>query len=282
MKIFQAYVNEQQKKLVDNHSIPLNASWNSGGNEYELFKYIKNNQGNESDSPWGLVSWKFTAKCQLKIGEFVSFSEKYLRNGYDCVFINPMIGNEAIYLNVWEQGKDCGHHGIDKVETFLTTHFDTNITAIMSNETFAFCNYFIATNKFWDQYFRYIEKALSLLQQESQLKSDIGLAYSSSANYQRNTSLSLRPFVIERLFSSFLHTTNLKYANYNHKIDHYHKKFGTLLGNHLFNLSTLKNHAISQKQTTQLNNYLEQRKKILHSNYKCVIWELDDPNNLLF
>jgi hypothetical protein len=282
MRIYQAYVNQQQKNHVADCAFPLDASWNQSGNEYELFKHIKKHKIGQNDSPWGIVSWKFAGKCQIQISDFINFAEPHFRNGCDCVFINPMIGNEAIYLNVWEQGKDCGHQGIETVEIFLKTHFDANVTAIMSNKTFAFCNYFIATPKFWDQYFCYIEKALNILEQESQLRSDVGLAYASSANYNRNPSLSLRPFVIERLFSSFLHNTSLKHATYNHNIDHYHKKFGTLLGNHLFNLSNSKNQAINQKQPGQIQNYLAQRKKLLGSTYKCVIWQLDDPNNLLY
>lgn len=280
MKIYQSYVNQQQKNHVADCAIPLDASWNTNGNEYELFKHLKKYKIGENDSPWGLVSWKFTGKCQIQLNEFSEFSKTHFENGCDCVFINPMIGNEALYLNVWEQGKDSGHQGLDKVESFLTKNFDQGITSIMSNNIFAFCNYFVATNRFWEAYFKYIDTALDLLEHEISTESETGLAYKNSANYSRNKNLTLRPFVIERLLSPFLLKSHLKTKNYKHSQIHYQKKFGTMLGDFLFHLSTTKNEAIVQNNTIKIKSYIEQRSPLLQSPHKRVVWELDDPNNL--
>jgi hypothetical protein len=282
MKIYQAYVNQQQKNHVADCAIPLDASWNTNGNEYDLFKHLKKHQIGEIDSPWGLVSWKFTGKCQIQLNEFSEFATTQFKNGCDCVFINPMIGNEALYLNVWEQGKDCGHQGLDKVENFLTKNFDRGIKSIMSNNIFAFCNYFIATNRFWDAYFKYIDEALILLEREIATESETGLAYKSSANYKRNPNLTLKPFVIERLLSPFLLKSQLKIVNYKHSSIHYQKKFGTMLGDYLLRLSITKNEAIAQNSAAQIGCYMNNRRAFLHSTYKGVIWDLDDPNNLLY
>ena len=282
MKIYQSYVNQQQKNHVADCAIPLDASWNTNGNEYDLFKHLKKYQVGENDSPWGLVSWKFTGKCQIQLNEFSEFATTQFQNGCDCVFINPMIGNEALYLNVWEQGKDCGHQGLDKVENFLTKNFDRGIQSIMSNNIFAFCNYFIATNRFWDAYFKYIDEALILLEREIATESETGLAYKSSANYKRNENLTLKPFVIERLLSPFLLKSQLKIVNYKHSPIHYQKKFGTMLGDYLLRLSITKNETIAQNSAAQIRYYIDKRRAFLQSTYKWVIWELDDPNNLLY
>ena len=282
MKIYQSYVNQQQKNHISDCAIPLDASWNTNGNEYELFKHLKTTQIGQNDSPWGLVSWKFRGKCQIQLNEFSEFATTHFKNGYDCVFINPMIGNEALYLNVWEQGKDCGHQGLDQVESFLTKNFDQGITSIMSNKIFAFCNYFIATNRFWEAYFKYIDEALILLEKEIATESETGLAYRSSANYIRNNNLTLRPFVIERLFSPFLLKSQLKIINYQYSPIHYQKKFGTMLGDYLHRLSITKNQALAQNNAVQIKCYLDNRRNFLQSQYKLVIWELDDPNNLLY
>ncbi len=282
MKIYQSYVNQQQKNHLADCAIPLDASWNTNGNEYDLFKHIKQYKIGENDSPWGLVSWKFTGKCQIQLSEFSEFATTHFKNGYDCVFINPMIGSEALYLNVWEQGKDCGHQGLDKVESFLTKNFDQGITSIMSNNIFAFCNYFIATNRFWEAYFKYVDEALVLLEREIATESETGLAYKSSANYNRNKNLTLRPFVIERLLSPFLLKSQLKFVNYKYSAIHYQKKFGTLLGNYLLRLSITKNEAIAQNNPVQIQCYINNRRGFIQSQYKWVIGELDDPNNLLY
>lgn len=282
MKIYQSYVNQQQKNHVADCAIPLDASWNTNGNEYDLFKHLKKTQIRESDSPWGLVSWKFTGKCQIQLNEFSEFATTHFKNGCDCVFINPMIGNEALYLNVWEQGKDSGHQGLDKVESFLTKNFDHGITSIMSNHTFAFCNYFIAKNRFWEAYFKYIDEALILLEREVATESETGLAYKSSANYNRNKNLTLRPFVIERLLSPFLLKSQLKIVDYKYSAIHYQKKFGPLLGDYLLSLSITKNEAIAQNNAAKIKSYLDNRRTFLQSQYKSVVWGLDDPNNLSY
>ncbi len=282
MTIYQSYTNKKQQSHISKPATPLDASWNTNGNEYELFKYVKQNSAKSIDSPWGVVSWKFEGKCQVALEDFLEASIPHFENGYDCFFINPMIGNEAIYLNVWEQGKDCGHTGLDTIENFLKSHFDHNITSIMDQNTFAFCNYFIATNRFWEEYFNYIDKSIKLLDAEVAIKSQIGLAYNSSAGYARNLNQTLRPFVIERLFSPFLLSTKMRFTNYKHSIEHYQRKFGIMLGKHLFNLSDLKKQAITQKNKEKIQHYLSERSRILNIDYKKTIWHLDDPNNTLY
>jgi hypothetical protein len=281
MKIYQSYVNNEEKRHLDIRSIPLDASWNNNGTEYELFKYIHTNENIENEQ-WGLISWKFKYKCPISVNEFLGYAATQFENGYDCVFVNPMIGNEAIYLNVWEQGKDVGHTNIEKFEAFLKNEFDPNITAVMSRKTFAFCNYFIGNIFFWKQYFKYVDKALLLLDSACLKNSDLGSAYNSSANYARNKNFTLKPFITERLFSTFLAKTDLKYTHYNYSIEQYQKKFGTILGEQLFNLSTLKNNAINRKSEESIRAYMNQRTILLNSQYRRIIWELDDPSPILF
>src|SRR6266446_6947392 len=115
MKLFQSYVGEEQKSLVAVEAIPFDASLNSAPEtrEYELFKNIFADNLHGNDDEWGLVSWKFEHKSLISIETFRAFCEEQFRSGYDCVFINPMIGNEALYFNVWEQGHHMGHKGLD-------------------------------------------------------------------------------------------------------------------------------------------------------------------------
>jgi hypothetical protein len=95
-------------------------------------------------------------------------------------------------------------------------------------------------------------------------------------------SQTLRPFIIERLFSSFLLTTQLRSIGYKHSENDFQNKFGKMLGHYLFNLSSLKNEALKQGNSTLIKNYLSERSKLLNADYKRVIWGMDDPNNLLY
>ena len=50
----------------------------------------------------GLVSWKFEHKSPISLHAFHSFCQTAFAAGADCAFIDPMIGNEAVYANGWE------------------------------------------------------------------------------------------------------------------------------------------------------------------------------------
>lgn len=281
MKLFQSFVNEHQRSYLSEQTIPVDASSNTEDNqrEYELFKKVLTHNPELEAEPWGMVSWKFEHKCLIAPDEFIKFAQNKLDAGYECVFINPMIGNEALYMNVWEQGAHCGHVGLDKVATFLASQLGGRITAIMGKKSFAFCNYFIATPTFWKKYFEFTDHALKLLENEAMNNTDAGQIYNGSAHYYRDTAVSMRPFVIERLLSSFIEGTALKCTGYVYRIEQYHAKFGTQLGSFLFKLSELKNRSIMNKDQKLLQEFHTIRCNILNSDYRAVVWQLDDPFN---
>ena len=247
--------------------------------EYELFKKIDTYLDRSPNEPWGMVSWKFEHKCLITPDQFMKFAQDKLQAGYDCVFINPMIGNEALYLNVWEQGVDCGHNGLDKIALFLQSQLGNSITSLMGRPSFAFCNYFIATPTFWHRYFNFVDHAISMLETEAMRSTEVGQTYAGTAHYARDATVSMKPFVIERLLSSFMMGSSLKHANYQYQDTQYRKKFGDQLGDFLFKLSKIKNEAIESQSNEQLNNYHTIRLNILNTSYKTVIWQLDDPFN---
>ena len=279
MKLFQSYVNAHQKTFLSANTIPLDAQNNveNSQREYELFKKIKSSHNAGNSDPWGMVSWKFEHKCLIKPEEFMEFARTRLASGYDCIFINPMIGNESLYFNVWEQGIDCGHAGLDKVAAFLESKLGARITALMGNSSFSFCNYFIATPAFWDAYFSFVDHALGLLESEISNKSEVGNIYGGSAHYGRDASLSMRPFVIERLFSSFIVNSEFKCIGYQYSLTQYQAKFGSQPGNFLFKLSALKNKGINSMDNTVLQKFHEIRCNILKGPFKTAVWQLDDP-----
>ncbi|MDX1698196.1 MAG: hypothetical protein R3308_07900 [Thiohalobacterales bacterium] len=281
MKIYQAYMDAWQREHIGADAVAFDASANNAPDtrEYELFRQLHADPANrDSDEPWGLVSWKFDHKAPVSLSAFRDFCNSAFAGGADCAFINPMIGNQALYANVWEQGIHCAHTGIEKVAGFLDEQMDVRVTSVSDANTFAFCNYFVANRRFWDEYFRFVEQALALLDTESARETEIGQIYSGSGNYERDETASMRIFVIERLFSSFLlQQESLKVAAFIPTAADYDRKFGIRLGQLLWNFSRIKQRAVAADDLSLYNIWNRQRMTLLGDWQMNVIWNLDDP-----
>jgi hypothetical protein len=281
MKIYQAYTDAQQRDFVCAGAIPLDAAANCapGTREYELFRMLYAEPAvGDGDEPWGLVSWKFEHKSPAGFPVFRDFCRAAFANGADCAFINPMIGNEAVYANVWEQGIHCAHTGIEQVAYFLGQRMGIRVTAVSDVSTFAFCNYFVARRRFWDAYFSFIEQALGLLDEEAARGTEVGLIYSGSGRYGRDASASMRIFVIERLFSSFLlQQDTLRVSAWTPAASDYDRKFGVRTGQLLWNLSRVKQRAVEADDLSIYQAWDRQRSALLADGHIQVVWQLDDP-----
>lgn len=274
MKLFQAYINEHQKSyIIDDVVIPLDASDNVGDNkfEYDLFKKIESKYPELKQEPWGMVSWKFQHKTLISTQKFYEFAEKKFSEGYDCVFINPMIGNESLFLNVWEQG-NMFHTGMDKILDFIKENItEPKMNDFMGKNLFTFCNYFIATPSFWEKYFQFVDNIISKLEIEASNNSEIGKIYSKSHEYRYSYDVSLKPFIVERLLSSFMVCSEFNCIGYEYSQSDYDKKFGIQLGSFIFNLSKLKSE-------DNLACYFDVRNNVFNSILLTLIINLDDPN----
>lgn len=279
IKLYQPYFSEDEKNTLSSNVIPWDAGSNTENStrEYELFKQIAK-ENLETTEPWGLVSRKFTHKSLLAIEDFHHFIEQKFSEGYDCVFINPMIGIEALHLNVWQQGVQCGHAGLDKIIEFLEASLALPLNAPMDKNTFAFCNYFVAKPSFWSSYFSFVDKTIALLDQEVAKGSEVGAIYSGTGSYHRDGNITMKPFVIERLFSTFIQYHEFKVSSFNYGKNFYEVKFGGKFGEFLFQLSALKNTALQLKQENLLAAY-DQIRFFIYSNptYMASLSLLDDP-----
>jgi hypothetical protein len=242
IKLFQAISNADKNNFNSSHLITPYFYEPGKGTEYDLFKKINGDEN--PDTPWGLISSKFSLKSHITINDFYKFALDEFDKSCDCVFTNPMIGNEALFLNVWEQGRTVGHQGIEKIYQHLIEVDFVNKIDYMGVESFAFCNYFIGNNKFWKSYFNYIDNILSHLNLQNLNNTEIGKIYNGPGNYHKNTSMTLKPFITERLFSSFISTATKEGLEIKAFIPnelHYIEKFGENYGQLLFRLSNLKN-----------------------------------------
>ena len=87
----------------------------------------------------------------------------------------------------------------------------------------------------------------------------------------------MKPFVVERLFSTFIQSHNFKVASFIHERRHYIKKFGDKFGEFLFQLSALKNIQLNLADK-DLSSYYQARSFLyLNAAYMISVWNLDDP-----
>jgi hypothetical protein len=237
--------------------------------------------GRQGKEPWGLISWKFKHKTSVPVPVFRDFCENRLKAGYDCVFINPMIGNEAIHYNVWEQGERCGCAGMLKIARHLQLHAGLDTLGGMGTDCFSFCNYFVGTPVFWDAYLTFVDNAVAGLKAEAGAGTGVGKIFTGSGNYHRDRSVSMRIFVIERLFSSFVKTRpEIRCTPFPHSRNLYLEKFGKKLGVLLHRLSLAKNHALLTNDAGLLKQWNEMRRGLFDTDYINTIWHLDDPHDL--
>ena len=281
LDIYQAYLGEAQMQALPACAIPYNVAGNTANDqrEYELFRKIAAERP-AGAGPWGLVSAKFELKTMVPLEDFQRFATARLADGFECVFINPMIGNEAIHLNVWEQWWVANESVID-LAAFLETVGPINSNGLMGSDCFSFCNYFVGSSVFWRRYFAYVEKFSEALAQQFQQQTAVGRFYGSSGVYARDASVTTRPFIIERLFSSFLATNpDIRRSAYPMTQAVYIAKFGSRLGEALFHLNALKNLALQSSDQPTFDRWQALRAELFPAAMN-VIWQLDDPPEIM-
>lgn len=277
MKLFQSFIGDRQRRFLSPAAIPLDASHNTAPDqrEYGLMKQIHAERGQDPE-PWGLVSWKFAHKTLVDPGAFIAFAQDALDAGRECAFINPMIGNEAMYFNVWEQGAQWSDK-FRAIAEFLQNTADLNLTPAMGRRHFAFCNYFVAKPAFWRDWFAYVDGMLECLEIEVRRGTRIGEFYAAPAGYARDSKVSMQPFVVERLFSSFLMTRAPdSFRAFEHDARIYIDKFGQRLGPALLELSRAKQRALDTRRRALLDQWHAQR-QVLGDEMRGAISLLDDP-----
>lgn len=282
IEIFQAYPEGKYKDWISKIAIPFDYSTLPQGTEYDLFKYIYTNHM-YSGRFWGLVSWKFKNKSPVEMGEFYEYCVSEFSNGSDCVFINPMIANEAVYANPWEQGVLTGHTGIEQIYDHLVAVGLLSKQAVIGRLNFSFCNYFVANSAFWEQYFCFVDQILLHLENEALAGTVVGRLYQGSASYRKNPEMNMKPFVVERLFTSFVS----QHSNFNvssfpvSEID-YVRKLGLIPGLFCKRLSDIKNLAIQENSNLVLQEWHDKRLAILNNKDDLItLLKMDDPSMTL-
>ena len=150
----------------------------------------------------GLFSPKFSLKTKIMGCEFLEFCQK--NSSADVIFINPFPQIEHIYFNVWEQG-ECWHPGLINAANTLLSNvgFNIDVSCIkrQTSRELLFSNFWVGNEKFWSQYIGDFLNPIALY-----LESESGRMLSQDLNKPtyHTTDCGYLPFIIERLFSTFL------------------------------------------------------------------------------
>lgn len=122
---------------------------------------------------------------------------------YDVYLFNHARVQSVVFWNVWTQGEHF-HPGISDVARALleTSGYDPEVVdAPMSPSLMCFCSYFVGTRAFWERYLQFVD---TILAATVTLPPELNAIYEGSAHYTRDMSLGMFPFLVERLFSTYL------------------------------------------------------------------------------
>lgn len=175
--------------------------------EYYIFQTMYDyliahiNSSEEGEYYWGFLSWKFKEKVRYDESIFLHALHAYPE--YDAYFINPFEKVLRRHKNIFHQG-EVFHPGITELTRAVLKKagYSFDITQLVfSSDRQAFCNYFVGNKKFWDCYIQFMSPIVYVM--ETCFENEFPLLFKRAdekidANYMS--------FIIERLFSVFLHT----------------------------------------------------------------------------
>lgn len=213
-KIFQICFEPKQIHDVDPLLTPFDNTSNERPElrEYHSFeRIIKEGVADELDA-WGVFGPRWHEKMRYDSFEM----HKAIRENPDAdvwIFNHARVVN-ALTHNQWEQG-EFWHKGIIAVtkKAFESAGYDPSYIDRITVETTCYCSYFVAKKDFWLRYIDFIRDIKSALES---LDEEHKLLYQSSANYARDKNLNLFPFIVERLFSTFLLMDKFNVYSHNH------------------------------------------------------------------
>jgi hypothetical protein len=165
----------------------------------EIFKSIKWANCEYS----GVLSPKFRMKAKITIKDFKSFVNA--NSGHDVYFINPFPQMAYFYFNIWDQG-EIFHPGITHITQRLLNAvgipWELDKVGRTSHELLGYCNYWVGNKKFWQEYVGNVLNPIRLFLEKNK---DPGLIRELFSLTTHSTPSPMFPFIIERLFSTFLH-----------------------------------------------------------------------------
>ena len=204
-KIHQIYYSPESFAKLDSGFTPLD---NSDGpphiREYWPIRQYFMNNATHDDELLGFFSPLFFDKTGLKAVDVYDHIEN--NPGNDVYLFNPFFHLAAWHYNIFTQG-EMSHPGLidslNQTMKMMDINIDTS-TLCMSSANSVYCNYFVATVKFWKKWLMVCEFIFAI---SNCSESDIGHKLISSTTYIKGP-LPMRVFIIERIASLLLAIPN--------------------------------------------------------------------------
>lgn len=217
-KIFQICFEQSQIRRVDELLTPFDNTENLQPELREYPNLIRIYEDyNEHLDAWGVFGPRWQEKIKYSSKDI--FEDVAENQDCDVFLFNHARVVDALTYNVWEQG-EFYHKGITQVtrQALKQAGYDPGVTEmLMNDQVTCYCSYFVAKKEFWKDYLEFLAKIKEQLENLPEEESKI---YNSSANYSRDGSLNLFPFIVERLFSTYLLINNGKYKIYSKAYDY--------------------------------------------------------------
>lgn len=227
LKIFQVYFNKDQLSKIDPSLVPFDNTTNLKPElrEYYIFKRILD-EGHANDlDAWGVFSHSWKEKNRYDAN--LVFEDINNNKNCDVFIFNHARVQDALMYNIWEHG-EYYHKGIKTVASYVLKKIGYDpivLDELMTDKTTCFCSYFVAKKHFWLAYIDFLDKVYQTLKDSPE---EIKTLLDSNANYVKDPSLNLFPFLMERMFSTFIVLHSKEYKIYAKKYDYslYSKELG--------------------------------------------------------
>jgi hypothetical protein len=201
-KIFEVVFSHSASPCLDEAEPFFINNLNPGWRELQAYAEIYRHQEYKSADFVGVFSPKFTLKSKISVKDFRKFVQNYPKS--DVIFINPFPQIAYRSLNTWMQG-ELAHPGLVNLAKDLLVKVGLNNLNLMEKrqgpDILCYCNFWVGTPKFWDDY---VGGVLMPIVEfiEGSFGFDLASKVTSDTNHTEQAPF--LPFIIERLFSTFL------------------------------------------------------------------------------
>ena len=165
--------------------------------EYQCYRKMLNEGLHKNCDYIGLFSPKFSQKSNQSVLDILHWIHR--NPGYDIYTFNPFPHEAYFFFNQWDSG-EFHHPGLKDLARSVFDAFgfqDIDLFPRMAVERVVYCNFWVASGKFFSRYVEFLNEVTGfILQRPEQFLAD---------TRHRGGMTPFFPFLIERLFSTYLH-----------------------------------------------------------------------------
>ena len=205
LQLHQIYYSEETRRMLDPGFMPLDNSRNERPDwrEYWPIRNFLRSNTLQPDGYYGFFSPKFGAKTGLDAAQVRNFCGQHAGSA-DAVLFSPYFDHGAFFRNPIEQGQavhKAGTVALLECARLIAPGFRHDEDAASSRNT-VFCNYFVASGRFWQRWFEACELVFATAEAGG---TDLARSLNGMVRYE-GAQAPTKVFVIERIASLLLIT----------------------------------------------------------------------------